>query len=163
MNDGFGNDFPDGFPGEKVFIYQPSPVDLQTPNYIKSLMGFTTSAKSIPSNDTDPLTDEFLMSGSLVDLIVFDKSIDPCVMDWLLSCICFSPKFEVIDATYNGLWAITRLKNLVYIEVHWFLSLLTVYCFFNVYFIYKPNILNISSTVWQKAVLEISCTFQFLF
>jgi len=116
MNDGFGNDFSDGFPGEKVFIYQPSPVDLQTPNCIKSLMGFKTSAKSIPSNDTDPLTDEFLMSGSLVDLIVFDKSIDPCVMDWLLSCICFSPKFEVIDATYNGLWAITRLKNL---ELHW--------------------------------------------
>ena len=127
MNDGFENDFPDGFPGERLFIYQPCPVDLQTPNCITSFMRVKTSdRRSFPSNDTDPLTDEFLMSGSLVDLVVFGRSIDPCVMDWLLRCICFSPKCEVIDASYNALWALTKLKNLVYIEVHFLLLSLTI-------------------------------------
>ena len=112
MNEGFGNDFPDGFPGDVLFFYQPCSVDLQPPKCIKELMGVQTSGtRNIPSNETDPLTEEFLMSGFLIDLVMFKKNVDPCILDWLLRCMCFSTNFEVIEASYNALWAFVASSN----------------------------------------------------
>ena len=112
MNEGFENDFQDGYPGEVLFVYQPSSLNLQTPTFITELMGVSI-ARSSPLHETDPLTDEFLLSGFLVDLSVLKKNIDPCVMDWLLRCMCFSSKFEVIEAAYKAAWALFTSSNMV--------------------------------------------------
>ena len=114
MNEGFGNDFPDGFPGEALFSFEPNPLDLRTPIYVRELMGMKQcNTKNTPQNDTDSLTDELLMSGFLIDLSLSKKNIDASTLDWLLNCICFSSKTEIIEASFNSLWAFMKTTKVV--------------------------------------------------
>ena len=115
MNEGFGNDFPDGFPGESFFIHEEEQVDLTTPKYLKELLGLKSRNRQTISSsyEVDSLTTGFLTSGFLTDLALHKSSIDSSLMDWLLNCICFSSNFEVIEAAFNALWTFTMSTNVV--------------------------------------------------
>lgn len=113
MNEGFGNDFQYGFPGDLLFIYEPNQMDLRTPNFLREQIGIKSfSIARASQNCVDSLAAEFLTSGFLIDLALRKKLVDPATMDWLLNCVCFSSKLEVVEAAFNALWAfITSEQN----------------------------------------------------
>eukprot|EP00794_Sanderia_malayensis_P005516 gene5516-6201_t len=107
--EGFLNDFPDGFPGEQIFIYKSQSVELCIPDVLKDLLDSPNEEHrgTIPM---DSVIQSTLTSGFLVDLVTF-KDINDSVIDWLISCICQSSDYQILEGALKAFWAIITIKS----------------------------------------------------
>ncbi len=113
MNEGFLNDFPDGFLGERLFIHKPIGTIGKAPSMLRDLLDLSSSEEPVSMNvGLHPQIREILISSSLVDIATLED-VDDTVLDWLLECVCHSADYDVIEGALQAFWTIITLKEKV--------------------------------------------------